>query len=190
MWNILPFLPFPVSNSVPLFLVGLPFPVRAIIKPECYVNKEILGGIQITTPQIIMANYEDKETIIKRVKENGIEILDIQKMSFGPLIDLCQKCGKHGIPSIQKKNTDQRYAKVDNSYSIELKGKIVQIPKPKTFWLVYKHNPGLCWVRQWQGNMEGTFKESKKGKFIHPRKFLIGGQIDEIQGPSNTIQSS
>ena len=40
--------------------------------------------------------------------------------------------------------------------------------------------PKYCWVRQWQGSGNGTFKESKKGQFIDPRDFLIGQQMRNL----------
>ena len=164
-----------------LYHVKVPHPILVRIKLDCYVDKKVLGDIQPTTTHPIKANYEDKEIIMKNLTKEGIDVIDIEQMTFGPLIDLCPKCGKRGVPSIQKKNTDQRYAKVNHSYNINLEGKVVTVPKPKTYWLAYRHTLNRCWVRQWQGTIEGTFKEPKKSEPIHPRKFMISGQIEELE---------
>ena len=173
---------FMTSNGVKgqIFHIKVPYPVIVRIKLDCFVDKS-MGNIVPTSPKPIMANYEDKDIIMKNLKQEGIDVIDVEQMSFSPLIDLCQKCGKKGIPSIQKKNTDQKYVKVNDEYSIELRGKIVKIPKPKTYWLTYRHKFGRCWIRQWQGTIKGTFKEPKKSEYINPRKFMIAGQIEELE---------
>lgn len=167
-----------------MYHIQVPYPVRVIIQPECYVNKEMLGDFKPTIPKIIMANIEDKEIIIENAQKNGVIVKEIEPMIFGPLLEICQKCGKKGVPSIQKKNTDQNYAKVRTSYHVDLMGEKISIPKPKTFWLVYKHNPGLCWVKQWQGTIDGTFKKSKRVKEIEPTKFLFSKQLKQLESIS------
>ena len=167
------------------FHIKVPYPVLVLVKLDCYVDKEACGDIVPTSNHSIMANFEDRDKIIEDFKKQGYDV-DVQQTTFGPLIDLCQKCGKRGIPSIQKKNTDQAYSKVNTeSTSINFGGKIIKVPKPKTYWLTYRHNSGLCWVRQWQGTIHGTFKHTKKGKYIHPKDFMISGQIKNLEQLSN-----
>jgi len=164
-----------------LFHIKIPWPILVRIKLDCYVDKDVLGDIKPTTTRPIKANYEDKEIIMKNLKKQGIDVIDIEQMTFGPIIDWCPKCGNRGIPSIQKKNTDQRYVKVNDEYNINLEGKVVSVPKPKTYWLSYRHKAKRCWVRQWEGARERTFKQPRKSESIHPRKFMIAGQIEELE---------
>ena len=169
----------PNGVSGKLYHIKVPFPINVHIRPE---GKNVDQVTQvITIPRL----YTDKNIVISEAKKNGIEIVQVDQQSFGPLVDLCPKCKRRGIPSIQKKNTDQIKVKVNIEYTIDLKGKIVKTSKEPTFWLRYSHKqkddgPKYCWVRQWQGSGNGTFKESKKGQFIDPRDFLIGQQMRNL----------
>ena len=170
----------PNGVSGKLYHIKVPFPINAHIRPE---GKNVDQVTQIIT---IPRLYEEKNVVIAEAKKIGIEILQVDQQSFGPLVDLCPKCKRRGIPSIQKKNTDQIKVKVNIEYTIDLKGKIVKTSKKPTFWLRYSNKqkddgPKYCWVRQWQGNVNGTFKEPKKGTVIDPRDFLISQQIRNLK---------
>ncbi len=140
-----------------------------------------------------MANYEDKDIISKNLKQEGSNVVDVEQMkSDGFFIksvrqmnfdvsEICQLCNRKGVPSIVRKNTDSSYYKVTGWHvsrkKIKFKG------KNQPFWLKFSHKgkTKTCWIQQWQGSKQGTFKPKTKSEPIHPRKFMISGQIEELE---------
>lgn len=156
-----------------LFHIKIPFPVNLRIKPE---GKNV-GSTSLVYN--IPRYYSEKDQIIMEGKAVGMNVLDVEQLSF-TITDLCPKCKRRGIPSIQFKNTDSKYYTTAKNFdksrnSHVFKGK-------KKYWLVFSHKstPKLCWINQWQGTKQGTFKPKTKTKDIDPRLFLISQAIKEM----------
>ena len=185
---------FTADNGVKgkLFHIKVPYPVLIIKKLEdCYVDRTLFPDLIPTTSRPIMANYEDREEIIENFKKQGMEV-DVKQFTFGPMIGFCPKCKHEGTPSIQKKNTDTSYLK--KSERLEIRHKVKGKSK---YWLHFSHKTKLkhCWVQQWQGTIEGTFKpikqkkwflsRKKENKSIDPRMYLLSHAIKEMAKTEN-----
>lgn len=154
-----------------LYPIKVPFPITLIHRPKGkYKGKKF-----ISFPSPVYANYEDREKIKELFEKDNPdqEFLGIEQTVF-QMTGLCPKCKKNGVPSIQKDNTEAK------RYNVTKRESKTYSYRP-TYWLVYTHrgHPN-CRVRQWQGNLKGTFKEQKKIKPIDPRLFMLGGQVQEL----------
>jgi len=159
-----------------LFHIKTPFPVNIRVKPKPATPDAIIGNTSFihTIPRF----YSEREEIIKESRENGIEILSVEQLTF-MISEICPRCGNKGVPSIRQKNTDYTYTTNEQGQTFELttqKG----VGKQRPYWLTFKHGEKRCWVRQWQGTNQGTFKQTKKGKQIDPRKFTISEPLKKL----------
>ena len=142
-----------------------------------YTENAIVCGINECQPQIINALYSDREKIVEEMKKDGYFVKDTSQMTIN-LSEICQLCDRKGVPSIIQKNTDSSYYK---GYGQNRTKKKVEGKKP--YWLKYAHRekPKTCWVQQWQGSIEGTFKVKTKTEQVDFRKYFISTAIKKAK---------
>lgn len=167
------------NKTLKVFQLECPWPVR-------------IATIQNSSKLIKIESfdYSQKNELIKKAKEDGYEI-EVDPLTFEQP-ELCPKCKKKGIPSFQLKSNTYSYSKESNEsgdlITDNKRRKTVKIHQEKTWWLRFHHPNELkkhCWVEQYQGSINGTFKKKKWKNDIDINLHLIGGTIRYI---TNSIQ--
>ena len=164
------------NKKLKQFNIKVPFPIKINFRPE-YTEEAKACYLNHTMPQIINGLWEDREIIVNEFKKLGYYIHSVDQMTF-QISEFCPLCEKRGIPSIVRKNTDHPYTIKSNSFDRLMDTKTYK-NKNKPFWLKFYHGKGdNCWVQQWQGTNEGTFKPKlHANKQIDPRKYFISYAI-------------
>src|SRR5579872_4524895 len=147
-----------------------PFPFLIHMRPE-YTADATFCSINHTQPVIINDFFSEKEAIMEFMRAYGDYPVYAKPMLYS-ITELCPKCQNKGVPSFQLKSNDTSYLTSAKDNGKE--GEKIIIKGIRTYWLTFKHGKERCWVQQWQGNIEGTFKAQKKIENIHPEKFMIG----------------
>ena len=163
------------NHTLKIFHLKVPFPFIVDVRPE-YTENAVACGINDSQPMIILDLIENKDKIVEQMKSDGFFIKSVRQMNFD-VSEICQLCNRKGVPSIVRKNTDSSYYRVSGWQMPREKQKFKGKNQP--FWLKFSHKdkPKTCWVQQWQGSKQGTFKPKTKSEQIDPRKYFISHAI-------------
>lgn len=105
-----------------------------------------------TSNQKIRTLYYTNDEVKKLFREKNAEVIKIEK-AVTQLPNICERCGKKGIPTIQKKsNYDNRVRTRTNSPS--------RSNRSDEYWLYYQHTTKRCMIAQYDKNHD-LFKNSK-----------------------------
>jgi len=170
-----------VGNSnqlLKIFHLKVPFPFIVDVRPK-YTENAVACGVNDSQPIIIPDLFENKDKIVEQMKRDGFFIKSVRQTNFD-VSEICLLCDRKGVPSIIKKNTDSSYYKVSGWHTPRKKMKFKGKNQP--FWLKFSHKdkPKTCWIQQWQGSKQGTFKPKTKSEQIDPRKYFISHAVKSL----------
>jgi len=130
-----------------------------------------------TSDQIIRTLYYTNDEIKKLFREKNAEVIKIEKATI-QLPNICEKCGRNGVPSIQKKsNYDNRVRTRTNSPS--------RTNRDDEYWLYYQHTTKRCMIAQYDKNHH-LFK-NPKNKTIELYKHFFPFYLEKMKIELNTI---
>ena len=92
-------------------------------------GKAIFG----TSDQIIRTLHYTEDEVKKLFQEKNAEVIKIEKATI-PLPNFCERCGRKGMPRIERKSNKREY-----HYNVKQNSTIIETNRPDDYWLIYNH---------------------------------------------------
>ena len=113
-----------------------------------------------TTWEYFVKPISNLDGLIKEIENDEsfkVKVIKVEPATR-PLIDLCPRCHKHGVPKIEKKNTrDNRERTWRNKEDTSTKKE-----RPTEYWLTYTHSKHKkCRIRQYVNTPNPAYKTNK-----------------------------
>jgi len=111
-----------------------------------------------TTQECFVKHDSDLDEVIEKTESQPFKVKVIKvEPAVRPLIDLCPRCHKRGVPKIEKKNTSD-----NRERSWRNKEKTSQKKREPEFWLTYTHTrTKKCRICQYTNTPYPAYKHNK-----------------------------
>jgi len=130
---------------------------------------------QWTSEELIHFPHTEKDRITKLFQDKGFHVLKIEPHTV-KIPGFCPKCKNHGVPKIEKKNTQDKRPRT-------WRDKDEKPPKDRfpEFWLTFKHDSASkCRISRFWPFPYPHFQPNKKMNFDF-KKFVFPYALDDLE---------